>query len=441
LGIGTTGQLLTVAGGVPTWAAPPQTGVTITDDTSTNATRYITFTDATTGTETGLNVSSTKLQFNPSTGTLSTTVLAAPTIQATGTASSEGRLELYEDTDNGSNYVAIKAPSLIASNVTWTLPNADGTNGQVLSTNGSGVLSWATGSGSGDVVGPASATDNAVARFDGTTGKLIQNSAVTIADTSGDITTNGVVLTANGTVSAPSYSASGDTNTGVYFPAADTVGFAAGGVEVANLVSGTLSIPANSSAASKIRLYEDTDNGTNYVDLIAPASVASDRTITFPDNTGTVITTASTFAGTGPAFAAKLTANQTISHNTTTKIQFNSEVFDTNGDYDPTTNYRFTPTTAGYYSILCQINWNVTDGRQYYYQPSIYKNGASEITTQDGYLANAGGRKTQTVSGLIYLNGSSDYIEFYVYNFDYTAATTVAIRTDSFASAFLARAA
>ena len=87
------------------------------------------------------------------------------------------------------------------------------------------------GGGSGDVVGPVSATDNAVARFDGTTGKLIQNSAVTIADTSGDITTGGVVLTANGSVSNPSYSASGDTNTGIYFPAADTIGFVCGGTE------------------------------------------------------------------------------------------------------------------------------------------------------------------------------------------------------------------
>lgn len=42
-----------------------------------------------------------------------------------------------------------------------------------------------TGSGSGDVVGPGSATDNAIVRFDNTTGKLIQNSAVTIADTTG----------------------------------------------------------------------------------------------------------------------------------------------------------------------------------------------------------------------------------------------------------------
>jgi len=48
----------------------------------------------------------------------------------------------------------------------------------------------------GDVVGPASSTDNAIVRFDGTTGKLVQNSAVTIADTTGDITTSGLI---NGT--------------------------------------------------------------------------------------------------------------------------------------------------------------------------------------------------------------------------------------------------
>jgi hypothetical protein len=43
--------------------------------------------------------------------------------------------------------VAFKAPDTIASNVTWTLPSADGTSAQVLSTNGSGTLSWATASG------------------------------------------------------------------------------------------------------------------------------------------------------------------------------------------------------------------------------------------------------------------------------------------------------
>jgi hypothetical protein len=154
LGIGTTGQLLTVAGGVPTWAAAPQTGVTITDDTSTNATRYITFTDATTGTETGLDVSSTKLQYNPSTGIVTATGFAGAlngTVGATTpttatftdvTLNAQGDLR-FADSDS-SNWVAFQGPSTVSSNVTWTLPNADGTTGQVLSTNGSGTLSWAT---------------------------------------------------------------------------------------------------------------------------------------------------------------------------------------------------------------------------------------------------------------------------------------------------------
>ena len=45
---------------------------------------------------------------------------------------------------NGANYVGFRAPNSIAADVTWTLPDADGTSGQVLSTNGSGVLSWNT---------------------------------------------------------------------------------------------------------------------------------------------------------------------------------------------------------------------------------------------------------------------------------------------------------
>lgn len=58
------------------------------------------------------------------------------------------------------------------------------TDGQVLSWNTGGTLTWETvagGSGTGDVVGPASATDNAVALFNGTTGKLIKNSSLTIS--------------------------------------------------------------------------------------------------------------------------------------------------------------------------------------------------------------------------------------------------------------------
>jgi len=54
----------------------------------------------------------------------------------------------FKDSD-GSNYVGFKAPSSVASNLIWTLPSSDGTSGQVLGTDGTGILSWTTGGGSG----------------------------------------------------------------------------------------------------------------------------------------------------------------------------------------------------------------------------------------------------------------------------------------------------
>lgn len=96
------------------------------------------------------------------------------------------------------------------ANGSQTLLNLVGGTNVTLTDNGTGsvTITASGGSGSGDVVGPASSTDNAVVRFDGTTGKLVQNSAVTIADTSGNITAG----TYNGnTIGAGSTSG---TNTG-----------------------------------------------------------------------------------------------------------------------------------------------------------------------------------------------------------------------------------
>jgi hypothetical protein len=64
------------------------------------------------------------------------------------TINAQGDLR-FADSDS-SNWVAFQAPATVASNVTWTLPATDGANGQALSTNGSGTLSW-TNVGTGDV--------------------------------------------------------------------------------------------------------------------------------------------------------------------------------------------------------------------------------------------------------------------------------------------------
>ena len=90
---------------------------------------------------------------------------------ANGTASTGAVIRLGEATANGTNYVGIQAPASLAANVTYTLPTADGTSGQVLSTNGSGVLSWATDASGGG------ASYSAVRTQSGTTYTLVLGDA------------------------------------------------------------------------------------------------------------------------------------------------------------------------------------------------------------------------------------------------------------------------
>jgi hypothetical protein len=124
------------------------------------------------------------------------------------------------------------------SNVTF---KGAATSGHVLKPGEANLLAW-NGSDyldieQGDVAGPSSATDNAVVRFDGTSGKLVQNSAVTIADTSGDIQTSGSIIVGDGTASLPSITNVGDTNTGIFFPAENEIGFAVNGNEELRITS------------------------------------------------------------------------------------------------------------------------------------------------------------------------------------------------------------
>ena len=65
-------------------------------------------------------------------------------LEVTGSASAGAEIRLPEDTDNGAHYVALKAADSIGSNVTFTLPSADGSSGQVIRTDGSGNLSFVT---------------------------------------------------------------------------------------------------------------------------------------------------------------------------------------------------------------------------------------------------------------------------------------------------------
>ena len=109
---------------------------------------------------------------------------------------------------------------------------------------------------------------------------------------------------------------------------------------------------------------------------------------------------------TAPTFSAFLGTNQVVSTGQT-KIQLNTKLWDTNSNYDNATNYRFTPTVAGYY----QINWYAnTTGSTSLLQCSIYLNGINTAAGAEPTTGNA-----SQVAALIYMNGSTDYIEFYFY--------------------------
>ena len=85
---------------------------------------------------------------------------------------------------------------------------------------------------------------------------------------------------------------------------------------------GLITVDGTSTTQGRVRLAEDTDNGTNYVELTAPASVTANRTVTFPDNSGTVLTTGAVVTvaqgGTGQT---SLTANNVLLGNGTNAVQ------------------------------------------------------------------------------------------------------------------------
>ena len=186
LGIGSTGQVLKVSGGVPTWSSDAS-GVTIVDDTTTNSTFYPTFTSATTGNITTENVSSTKLQFNPSTGALS-----SPQIRLLGSSS---------------GYVGLQGAAA-AGSTTYTLPSADGSTGQALVTNGSGTLSWATAGGSVSISNDTSTATDVYPAFLGSTSgtastiytgnaKLLYKPSTGELKATAPVALNGILVNAN----------------------------------------------------------------------------------------------------------------------------------------------------------------------------------------------------------------------------------------------------
>ena len=176
-------------------------------------------------------------------------------------------------------------------------------------------------------------------------------------------------------------------------------------------------------------------SGTGIFEIAAPNS-NTNRTLTLPDNTGTLLSTASGVAVNGPAFSVYRTANQALSATTYTKVQFNLEEFDTANCFDSATNYRFTPTVAGYYQFNLCVNYASSSNINAAIV-AIYKNGASY--KRNDQIITVNGTNASNLSALIYCDGVTDYVEGYAWG--NTSPTITGGQTVTFFQGFLARAA
>ena len=146
--------------------------------------------------------------------------------------------------------------------------------------------------------------------------------------------------------------------------------------------------------------------------------IAANGTVTLGSSGDTITVPTGGTVGGGmantPAFYAYLSSTQSVTNGANTKVQINTEIFDSDNAFDNSSNYRFTPQTAGKYFVYGAVcGATSASNRLYQVLAKIYKNGSNTALTSEEFADNVLTRKTSFISTVVDMNGSSDYVELY----------------------------
>src|SRR5210317_684680 len=269
-------------------------------------------------------------------------------------ATTGGTLKLNEGTNNGAHFIGLKAPNSVTASTTFTLPDGDGTNGQILTTDGSGNLTFSSAAAGTFTLSAVSGSDDTFTTgntltFAGGTGidTTVSNDQISIAIDSTVTTNAGTQTLTNKTINTASNTitiveadisdlgsyitaSSTDTLTNKTFDANGT-GNSISNIEVADLASGVLDTDLSSVAgtdttlasAKAIKAYVDAQNANQMTTFTISDDSSTTSTITQSDTLqflgGTGI--GSTVSGDTVTFAidnsvATLTGSQELTNKT-----------------------------------------------------------------------------------------------------------------------------
>ena len=251
-----------------------------------------------------------------------------------GTTSTGSGVNFVEGTNNGTDYITIKAPNTLAGIVTFTLPSVDGTNGQILTTNGSGTLSFSSSAASSFTItgGTGSDTFNTgeTLTFAGTANEIetaVTDNQVQIGLPNAVSITTSVVVGSGVTINASGIVASAGIITATTFVGALT-GTASSTTNIPNLTGaitsvGTATTLGSFSSSSLASALTDKTGTGVAVFATSPALV----TPALGDATATTIVTSGA-VNVGTALSAPTVKTATIQHSNAT----NAATIDASGN-------------------------------------------------------------------------------------------------------------